>query len=158
MDKAELQKLIASTKLEVTNQEGLDKWSTNNHDPYGARIVSYAVEWGRLMQVRMSEGETLVECADAASKDCDYDGITGFMYGAAVQVLSGCWKHGEALRRWHNGETQIGDEGDKANTEGGVLNPAIMSIGSKLGIAPDGFGELRDLLKEVQATVELHDV
>jgi len=33
------------------------------------------------------------------------------------------------LRRWHNKENQIGTEGDKANESGGVLNPALLSIG-----------------------------
>lgn len=59
----------------------------------------------------------------------DDDGITGFMYGCAVQMLAKSWKHGEALRRWHNKETQIGMEGDKANETGGVLNPALLSLG-----------------------------
>jgi hypothetical protein len=39
------------------------------------------------------------------------------------------WKHGEALRLWHNLKTQIRDEGEKANESGGVLNPACLSIG-----------------------------
>ena len=37
--------------------------------------------------------------------------------------------NGEDLRRWHNLDTQIRNEGEIANEKGGVLNPAIMSIG-----------------------------
>jgi hypothetical protein len=48
-----------------------------------------------------------------------------------VSCLAKCWVHGEALRRWHNKETQLKDEGDKANEEGGVLNPAVLVLGSK---------------------------
>jgi len=48
-------------------------------------------------------------------------GITGFMYGCAVNLLSQCWKHGEELRKWHNKE--YGHEGD------GVVNPAVFTIG-----------------------------
>ena len=44
-------------------------------------------------------------------------------------MLAQCWVHGEALRRWHNRDTQIGTEGDKANESGGVLNPALLTIG-----------------------------
>jgi hypothetical protein len=44
-------------------------------------------------------------------------------------MLAKCWLHGEALRRWHNKDTQIGTEGDRANERGGVLNPAMLSIG-----------------------------
>ena len=35
----------------------------------------------------------------------------------------------DRLRRWHNKATQIGTEGDKANETGGVLNPALLTIG-----------------------------
>jgi hypothetical protein len=55
------------------------------------------------------------------------------MYGAAVSVLSSCWEHGEELRRWHNLDVQIHDEGEKANETGAVLNPAIMCIGKSDG-------------------------
>jgi hypothetical protein len=58
--------------------------------------------------------------------DVDAEGITGFMFGCAVLVLAKCWKYGEALRRWHNRDTQIGTEGDHANETGGVLNPALI--------------------------------
>lgn len=57
------------------------------------------------------------------------DGITGFMYGCAVSGLAKFWKHGEQLRRWHNKDSQLGTEGDEANESGGVLNPAILTIG-----------------------------
>lgn len=48
--------------------------------------------------------------------------------GMAVSMLVQCWEHGEQLRRWHNLETQIGDEGEKANALGGALNPAVLNI------------------------------
>lgn len=51
------------------------------------------------------------------------------MYGVAVSTLAKVWKHGEALRMWHNLTTQLRDEGEKANESGGVLNPACLSIG-----------------------------
>jgi hypothetical protein len=49
----------------------------------------------------------------------------------AVQILSEGWVHGEELRQWHNLDTQIRDEGEKANREGGVLNPTLLSISKK---------------------------
>lgn len=113
----------------VRDQAAWDECRSKNNDPYGARVVRYAEEWGRLMQGMLARGETISECADAASHIADDDGITGFMYGCAVSILAGVWEHGEALRRWHNRSTQLGDEGDKANEGGGVLNPAVLSIG-----------------------------
>lgn len=112
-------------KDEATWQKGL----ANNQDAYGARVYSYAKDWAELMEKGMAEGAKLEDIADSTSHTADYDGITGFMYGAAVSVLSHVWKHGEQLRRWHNLKTQLHNEGEKANETGGVLNPAILKIG-----------------------------
>jgi deoxyribonuclease V len=49
--------------------------------------------------------------------------------GCAMSILSQVWVHGEQLRRWHNLKTQIRNEGEKANESGGVLNPALLSLG-----------------------------
>lgn len=81
------------------------------------------------MQVEMTNGKNLEDVADVASYEADLEGITGFMYGRAVVALSHYWKHGEQLRRWHNIKTQLGNEGEEANESGGVLNPALLSIG-----------------------------
>ena len=50
------------------------------------------------------------------------------MYGCAVSILFQVWEYGDELRRWHNLDIQIGDEGDKANKTGKVLNPALLNI------------------------------
>jgi len=120
--------LRAAGPIELLNEELWGNFKANNQDLYGGRVVKYADEWARLMQVQIDSGKTVAECAEELSRLADDDGITGFMYGCAVQVLAKCWKHGEALRRWHNKETQIGTEGDKANETGGVLNPALISF------------------------------
>ena len=72
-----------------------------NQEPYGARVVRYADEWARLMQVRIDNGETIAECAEELSRLADDDGITGFMYVAAVSILARCWAHGDELKAWH---------------------------------------------------------
>ena len=128
--KAMLQEALGvAGPIELIDEDGWKKFVANNQDGYGGRVVRYAKEWARLMQTRLANGETIPECAEELSRMADDDGITGFMYGCAVGVLAKVWKHGEALRRWHNKETQIGTEGDKANETGGVLNPAVLSIG-----------------------------
>jgi hypothetical protein len=121
--------LSVSGPIELIDEEGWNKFKSNNTDGYGGRVVRYAEEWARLMQTRIDNGGTIQGSAEETSRMADDDGITGFMYGCAVGVLAKVWKHGEALRRWHNKETQIGTEGDKANESGGVLNPALLSIG-----------------------------
>lgn len=115
--------------LELSDPDSWQKAVDANKDDYGTCVMRYAEQWGRLMQVRIESGETVSDCAGELSSLANVDGITGFMYGCAVQVLAKCWKHGEALRRWHNKETQIGSEGDMANETGGVLNPALLRIG-----------------------------
>lgn len=72
------------------------------------------------MQVEMSKGKTLKDVAEKTSFEMGFLGTTGFMYGAAVSVLSQCWKYGEELRKWHNKE--YNHEGE------GVVNPAILII------------------------------
>lgn len=106
-------------------KEGL----ANNQDPYGSGIYRYAAKWASLMERELLAGKKLTDIAKATSHKADEEGITGFMYGAAVSVLSLCWEHGEELRRWHNLDTQIGTEGERANESGGVLNPAALLIG-----------------------------
>lgn len=99
-------------------------------DGYGQAVFSYAKRWARLMQARMCDGKSVADVAEKASYDANVEGITGFMYGAAVSILAKSWQYGEALRTWHNLDTQLGSEGEKANEEGGVLNPALLCIGS----------------------------
>lgn len=112
-----------------TEQEYEQYRQRNSNDPYSARVVSYGEDWANLMEARLSIGESIEACAQATSRTADTDGITGFMYGCAVSALAHFWEHGEALRRWHNLDTQIGNEGERANESGGVLNPAILNIG-----------------------------
>ncbi len=81
----------------------------------------------------MKYGDTIASIARETSRTADTDGITGFMFGCTVSALSQFWVHGEELRRWHNLDTQIGDEGERANEEGKTLNPALLNIGRKDG-------------------------
>lgn len=97
-------------------------------DDYGARIVSYSEHWAYLMEAAISQGRRLEDIALETSREADSDGITGYMYGAAVGALARFWEHGEALRHWSNLRVQIGNEGELANRTGGVLNPALVSI------------------------------
>lgn len=115
-------------KLKAGTEEQYATYKSNNTDPYGARVVSYGEDWADLMEGRMSKGEALEDIAEATSRQADTDGITGFMYGAAVSALAHCWEHGERLRVWHNRKTQIGTEGERANESGGVLNPALFCV------------------------------
>ena len=64
--------------------------------------------------------QAIMENAESLSHEADTEGITGFMYGCAVSILSSSWEYGEELRKWHNKEYDY--EGD------GVVNPAIITL------------------------------
>ena len=72
------------------------------------------------MQVEMGSGKLLPDIAQQTSNDADTEGITGFMYGASIQVLFTTWKHGEELRLWHNAQYK--------HSSDGVVNPAILTL------------------------------
>lgn len=89
---------------------------------YSQCVVDYARYWAKFMQyLKEKHNVSVIQIAERASHDADVNGITGFMYGCAVNVLSQVWKYGEELRVWHN--KQYGHEGD------GVVNPAVLTIG-----------------------------
>ena len=111
-----------------------DYKKVNSTDAYSNRVVTYGEEWADLMEKEIAKGLDIFSgpknntIADVLAHKADTDGITGFMYGAAVFALSEFWVHGEALRRWHNLATQIRNEGEIANAKGGTLNPALLNI------------------------------
>lgn len=117
--------------MRLKDAEGWQKVVAANQDPYGKATVDYAEQWANLMEERMAGDATMLpSVAKQASYDANTEGITGFMYGCAVSILSQVWEHGEALRLWHNLAMQIRDEGERANAEpGAVINPALLSIG-----------------------------
>ena len=107
-----------------------DKGVEKNQDPYGNAIYRYTSEWATKMEEALkADGATVGSVAKGCSHDVDTEGITGFMYGCAVSILASVWIHGEELRKWHNLDTQIGNEGVKANEGTGVLTPALLNIG-----------------------------
>lgn len=121
--------------MEFKNEKAEQDWNKTveaNSDPYGKASIDYARTWAELMEVRIAYSEDKIkDFAKELSHTADTDGITGFMYGCAVSILSKVWKHGEELRKWHNLDTQIGTEGEKANESGGCLNPALLNISTK---------------------------
>jgi hypothetical protein len=119
----------APEAMTLKDADGWAKANAANRDGYGGAVMSYAERWARVMEARIARGEKLEDIADDSSHLADTEGITGFMYGAAVSTLAAVWVHGESLRRWHNLKTQLRNEGEKANQSGGVLNPAMLTIG-----------------------------
>ena len=106
--------------MNIIDKKRWDKIVEANGDPYGSAVIRYAVRWADLMEREIESGKTVSEIADKTSHDADTEYITGFMYGCAVNILSGVWEHGYELKKWHN---------SKYNYDGdGVVNPAVISI------------------------------
>ena len=117
---------MQTEKLQFKDEEARKAWENfvevNSQDPYSSGVVRYAEYWAKFMQYLMvkHDGVTIAQIADKASHAADIEGVTGFMYGCAVNVLSQVWKYGEELRKWHNKEYDY--EGD------GVVNPAVLTV------------------------------
>ena len=93
----------------------------NSGDPYSMAAVRYMKNWAELMESKIADGAKVVDIAGATSHEADTEGITGFMYGCAVEALSEFWEYGEELRKWHNTEYNYDVDG--------VVNPAILTAG-----------------------------
>lgn len=93
----------------------------NSKDFYSLGVVNFAKRWAELMEKEIENGTKVADIAEKTSHIADTEGITGFMYGCAVNTLSHLWEYGEELRKWHNKEYNY--DGD------GVVNPAIITEG-----------------------------
>ncbi len=125
-EEKERAEFIEKTKgiiIEFKDRAAWDAGRDKNADPYGNCIYEYAEGWAKLMQIEILKGNSLKDVAEKTSHELGFLGITGFMYGAAVSVLSHCWIHGEYLRKWHNKEYK--HEGE------GVVNPACLTMVAK---------------------------
>lgn len=92
-------------------------------------IVLYAERWSQMMEQEIKDGASVAEAAERTNHPADTDGITGFMYGQAVNLLCHYWEHGEELRQWHNQKYHYSGEG--------IVNPAILAPPEKEDALPD---------------------
>lgn len=114
--------------MRLKDPDGWRQTVEKNTDGYGSCTMQYAQRWAEMMEEKMDAGEKLTDIAKKTSHEADTEGIAGFMYGCAISILSQVWEHGEELRQWHNLDAQIGNEGEKANDRGRVLNPALLNV------------------------------
>jgi len=108
-------------KIKPDMKDKFQEGRNANKDPYGNAVYEYLIRYADMMEKRIAAGESIVDMAEKTSHDADIEGITGFQYGCAVNILSQVWEHGEELRAWHN--SQYGYKGE------GTVNPAILRIG-----------------------------
>jgi len=102
-----INKIDKLTVFEVRDDAASKLWDITQGNSSISKIdnalVSYVRRWAKYMQYLMKENnKTLEEVAEQASIECDYDGITGYMYDWAVDILEECWVYGKELRVWNN--------------------------------------------------------
>lgn len=109
----------------IADKKKQEEWENckaiNSKDGYSNCVIDYTILWAQYMEYLMAKHDKkLSDVWDMSSHLADIYGITGFMYGCAVSILSSVWKYGEELRVQHN--SKYNHEGD------GVVNPAILTI------------------------------
>jgi hypothetical protein len=119
-EKEQFEQTVSGIVAEISNMDEWNKGLNAQTSDYGKCIFEYAEGWAKLMQKEMQKGKTVSECAEETSHLLSFFGITGFMYGMAVSVLSQCWKYGEELRAWHNAKYGVSGKG--------TANPALLKI------------------------------
>lgn len=107
-----------------------EKWTSRNKDSYGKACLVFAAEWAKNMETLIfkngSEKGFLalseIEIEESSKKADDIAlGVTGFMYGVAIDILSRTWRYGKMLQNWHN--AKYGQPGIE-----GTVNPAIVTV------------------------------
>ena len=80
------------------------EWFDKNNDPYGRRCFTYAECWAELLESNIIDNcdiqKVIVDNAEECSRKADTDGITGFMYGMAISILSNMITTGN--HNWQN--------------------------------------------------------
>lgn len=106
------------------------EWLDVNKDGYSRTCFVYAerfadmleIEYVKAIDVPMSK--ILELHGDKFSHDADIEGVTGFMVGMSINILSQCWEFGKDLKLWWN--TKYGQPDAE-----GTVNPAILVVGEK---------------------------
>ena len=95
----EVRQMLAEESIQIPWYKwfGWNKAVRNNQDPYGAAAINFAKAWAVSMQRAMREGQNIADVADELGHSVDYEGITGFQFGAAKSLLRHCWKYRHLL-------------------------------------------------------------
>ena len=114
--------------MNLKDEKSWNECVKNNDDPYGKCAVDVA---RRTMEI-LDNGEPFDTHELICRADKEVHGgqgsLTGFLAGAVASMVSECHERGEEFRSQWNVDNQCGDEGEKANESGGVLNPALLTI------------------------------
>lgn len=124
---------IQNMKIKKGKEKEYEEYVKKATDPYSARVVSYAECWAQLLEIEIEKvfglgtivktndlEKLIMEKAKETADEADYDGITGYMYNCAVNILANFWEYGDCIRKWHN--ASLGYSGK------GTANSSILHV------------------------------
>jgi hypothetical protein len=109
----------------IVDQEGWNKAVENNRDPYGKACIDVAQKVMEILDAEPGDFNAY-DLVSRADKESEAGGITGFMAGCVASMVSHFHSRGEEFRKSWNGEFD-------SKPRDGVVNPALVSIGSEGG-------------------------
>ena len=83
-------------------QAAYDRGNAANSDPYGHAVFTYMDRWTTAMEREIAQGvsaapDAFKEMVVRTSLEADTEGLSGFMYGCAVQRIRAWWVHRDAF-------------------------------------------------------------
>ena len=124
-------KLQSAPPIDLTDDEARVTWDGFKAEPtdaYGARILSFAEDWARLMQLETGAGKRLADVANTTKREANYDGMTVTMVAAAVAKLARCWRYGSELLLWHNARFEPWPEAQRLTALGRIVVPSAIDV------------------------------
>jgi len=112
-------------KFQITSRKNRRFWAKcvqNNEEGTGRGVMAYAARWANMMEKAMAKGSKLEDIAEKTSCYSDTEGLSGCLYNIAVDTLSRVWKHGKALKNWHNAANGVEKDAQYA------VNAAVLNI------------------------------
>lgn len=73
----------------------------NSSDSYSFGVVRFVIAWMIFMEKEIGDGdpsEIIPKVYEKYASEADTDGITGFMYEAAVHFISDLWQYGDIFK------------------------------------------------------------
>lgn len=112
----------------IKDADAWQKYVEKNTGAYGGEVIAYSARWASMVEGALLTGAVFEDVVAPLSHEADINGITGFMYWAAVSTLSKVWEYGEQLRLWHNNDIAPKQAEETNAIPGAVLNPALISV------------------------------
>ena len=131
MSKVVQAKLQSASPIDLVNDEARVTWESfraEQADAYDARILAFAEDWARLMQLEIAAGKRLADVANTTKREANYDGMTVTMVAAAVAKLARCWRYGSELLLWHNARFEPWPEAQRLAGLGRIVVPSAIDV------------------------------